>query len=88
MKTSTLTLCMFGHALHAWTGFSALHEDLDSPRSIRCSDTAGGRPAQGQQVPVVSAEELSISLSSLHETSEHLKNAQKEKLQKDMETTQ
>ncbi|XP_037530725.1 ankyrin-2b [Nematolebias whitei] len=75
-------------ALDHSEGFSALHEDLDSPRPSRCTDNAGGRPAQGQQVPVVSAEELSISLSSLHETSGHLKNAQKGKLQKDMETTQ
>ncbi|XP_036002053.1 ankyrin-2b isoform X27 [Fundulus heteroclitus] len=78
-------------------GFSALHEDIDSPRPGRRKGAADRSPVSGQQVPMVSAEELSTSLSSLHETSrrseagatatECLKKAQKEKLQTELETT-
>ncbi|KAM9836590.1 ankyrin-2b [Aulostomus maculatus] len=67
--------------------FSALHEDIDSPRPGRRNEMS---------VPMVSAEELSTSLSSLHETTGRLesdstasgllRNAQKDKLQKEMET--
>ncbi|XP_029942721.1 ankyrin-2b isoform X2 [Salarias fasciatus] len=76
-------------------GFSALHEDIDSPRPGRRTDAARRSPGSGQEVPVVTAEELSSSLSSLHETGGRepdttatglLRNAQKEKLQKEMET--
>jgi len=84
--------------LYAWTGFSALHEDIDSPRPGRRKEASGRSPGSGQEVPMVSAEDLSSSLSSLHETSGRsdtgftatslLRNAQKEKLQKEMETTQ
>ncbi|XP_030194209.1 ankyrin-2 isoform X2 [Gadus morhua] len=44
-------------------GFSALHEDIDSPRACRRRE-ASPRVA-GRLVPVVSAEELSVSSSSL-----------------------
>ncbi|XP_043953054.1 ankyrin-2b isoform X12 [Gambusia affinis] len=72
-------------------GFGTIHEDIDS------TEAAGRSPVLVQDVPVVSAEELSTSLSSLHETSgrieagpmatEFTKKAQKEKLQRELETT-
>uniref|UniRef100_A0A0S7ERU0 ANK2 n=1 Tax=Poeciliopsis prolifica TaxID=188132 RepID=A0A0S7ERU0_9TELE len=78
-------------------GFGNIHEDIDSPRSDRCKEAAGRSPVLVQEVPVVSAEELSTSLSSLHETSgrveadpmapEFMKKAQREKLQRELETT-
>ncbi|XP_027893606.1 ankyrin-2b isoform X23 [Xiphophorus couchianus] len=78
-------------------GFGTIHEDIDSPRSSRCKEAAGRIPVLVQEVPVVSAEELSTSLSSLQETSgrfeagqmatEFMKKAQKEKLQRELETT-
>ncbi|XP_047241904.1 ankyrin-2b isoform X2 [Girardinichthys multiradiatus] len=78
-------------------GFSALHEDIDSPRPDRRKKAACRSSVSEQEVPVVSAEELSTSLSSLHETSERyetgatatelLKISQKEKLQMKLETT-
>ncbi|XP_072232769.1 ankyrin-2-like isoform X2 [Leuresthes tenuis] len=84
-------------ALDHSEGFSALHEDIDSPRPGRRKEASGRSPGSGQEVPMVSAEDLSSSLSSLHETSGRsdtgftatslLRNAQKEKLQKEMETT-
>ncbi|XP_035772220.1 ankyrin-2-like [Neolamprologus brichardi] len=49
-------------------GFSALHEDMDSPRISKRTEAAKTSPRSGQQVPIVSAEDLSSSLSSLHET--------------------
>uniref|UniRef100_A0A668UIZ5 Ankyrin 2 n=1 Tax=Oreochromis aureus TaxID=47969 RepID=A0A668UIZ5_OREAU len=49
-------------------GFSALHEDIDSPRISKRTEAAKKNPCSGQQVPIVSAEDLSSSLSSLHET--------------------
>ncbi|XP_074555181.1 ankyrin-2b isoform X10 [Halichoeres trimaculatus] len=83
-------------ALDHSEGFSALHEDIDSPRSGRRTEATRRSPGSGQEVPMVSAEDLSTSLSSLHETTGRpeadsmarglLKNAQKEKLQKEMET--
>uniref|UniRef100_A0A3B4FVB3 Ankyrin 2 n=1 Tax=Pundamilia nyererei TaxID=303518 RepID=A0A3B4FVB3_9CICH len=49
-------------------GFAALHEDMDSPRISKRTEAAKKSPRSGQQVPIVSAEDLSSSLSSLHET--------------------
>ncbi|XP_035531681.1 uncharacterized protein LOC118338487 isoform X3 [Morone saxatilis] len=84
-------------ALDHSEGFSALHEDIDSPRPGRRTEATRRSPGSGQEVPMVSAEDLSSSLSSLHETmgrsetdstaTGFLRNAQKEKLQKEMETT-
>uniref|UniRef100_UPI0037E7C388 ankyrin-2b isoform X4 n=1 Tax=Semicossyphus pulcher TaxID=241346 RepID=UPI0037E7C388 len=84
-------------ALDHSEGFSALHEDIDSPRSGRHTDGTRRSPGSGQEVPMVSAEDLSSSLSSLHDTTGRseadstarglLRNAQKEKLQKEMETS-
>ncbi|XP_047457201.1 ankyrin-2b isoform X30 [Mugil cephalus] len=81
-------------ALDHSEGFSALHEDFDSPRPGRRSEAARRSPGSGQEVPMVSAEDLSSSLSSLHEpigmdstATGLLRNAQKEKLQREMETT-
>nr|XP_043877114.1 ankyrin-2b isoform X29 [Solea senegalensis] len=81
-------------ALDHSEGFSALHEDIDSPRPSRRAETSRRSPGSGQDVPMVSAEDLSSSLSSLHDTTGRpetdsrglLRNAQKEKLQKEMET--
>ncbi|KAK0143174.1 Ankyrin-2 [Merluccius polli] len=77
-------------------GFSALHEDIDSPRTCRRTEAPARHPMSGQQVPVVSVEELSSSLSSLGDPSGrletdtsaslHLKHVQK--LQKETEKTQ
>ncbi|XP_068164022.1 ankyrin-2b isoform X18 [Antennarius striatus] len=84
-------------ALDHSEGFSALHEDIDSPRPGRRTETTRLSPGSAEQVPVVSTEDLSSSLSSLHETTGRsatdstatglLRNAQKEKLQKEMETS-
>ncbi|XP_055362828.1 ankyrin-2b isoform X20 [Betta splendens] len=84
-------------ALDHSEGFSALHEDMDSPSTGRRTEAARSSPGSGREVPVVSAEDLSSSLSSLHEApgrseadstaTGFLRNAQKEKLQKQMETT-
>ncbi len=83
-------------AMYLLSGFSALHEDIDSPRPGRRTQATGRSPGSAQEVPTVLAEELSSSLSSLHETmgrsetdstvTGHLRNAQREKLQKEMET--
>ncbi|KAG7261370.1 hypothetical protein CRUP_004135 [Coryphaenoides rupestris] len=77
-------------------GFSALHEDIDSPRTCRRTTDLARHPVSGQQAPVVSAEKLSSSLSSLGDLTGrletdtsatlHLKQAQK--LQKETEKTQ
>ncbi|KAF7207320.1 transcript variant X16 [Nothobranchius furzeri] len=56
-------------ALDHSEGFSALHEDIDSPGPSRRKEVKGRIPVSGQAVPMVSAEELSSSLSSIHETS-------------------
>ncbi|KAF7706221.1 hypothetical protein HF521_019475 [Silurus meridionalis] len=55
-------------------GFSALHEDIGSPRPIRQTELASRRPKSGSKPPLVSVEDLSSSASSLSDT-------QKEKLQ-------
>ncbi|KAI4883819.1 hypothetical protein NFI96_033231 [Prochilodus magdalenae] len=62
-------------------GFSALHEDMDSPRSDRRTEIPPGRTESGQQPPVVSVEDLSSSISSLNDT-------QKDKLQADIDKSQ
>ncbi|XP_026208466.1 ankyrin-2b isoform X3 [Anabas testudineus] len=84
-------------ALDHSEGFSALHEDIDSPRTGRRTEAARRSPGSVHDVPMVSAEDLSSSLSSLHETTGRseadskvtglLRNAQKEKIQKEIETT-
>ncbi|XP_076737515.1 uncharacterized protein LOC101467899 isoform X7 [Maylandia zebra] len=78
-------------------GFAALHEDIDSPRISKRTEAAKKSPRSGQQVPIVSAEDLSSSLSSLHETTGRpvtdstaaglLRTVHKDKPQKEMETT-
>ncbi|XP_026015354.1 ankyrin-2b isoform X38 [Astatotilapia calliptera] len=78
-------------------GFAALHEDMDSPRISKRTEAAKKSPRSGQQVPIVSAEDLSSSLSSLHETTGRpvtdstaaglLRTVHKDKPQKEMETT-
>ncbi|XP_053089119.1 ankyrin-2b isoform X3 [Pangasianodon hypophthalmus] len=55
-------------------GFSALHEDIDSPRPVRHTELTSRRPKSGRHPPLVSVEDLSSSVSSLSDT-------QKEKLQ-------
>ncbi|XP_028836384.1 ankyrin-2b isoform X2 [Denticeps clupeoides] len=72
-------------------GFSALREDIDSPSTRRHTDAT---PKRGQTPPVVTAEDLSSSLSSLHETSARVdidpsaahivRHAQKEKLETEL----
>ncbi|XP_072544054.1 ankyrin-2b isoform X3 [Salminus brasiliensis] len=62
-------------------GFSALHEDMDSPRSGRRTVFTPGRPESGQEPPIVSVEDLSSSISSLNDT-------QKEKLLTDKDKGQ
>ncbi|XP_046904778.1 ankyrin-2b [Hypomesus transpacificus] len=85
-------------ALDHSEGFSALHEDIDSPRPGRRSETTPKRgPVSGQQPPMVLEEDLSSSLSSLLDTSGRvetdasvtglLRNTQKEALQKGLEMT-
>ncbi|XP_029382688.1 ankyrin-2b isoform X1 [Echeneis naucrates] len=84
-------------ALDHSEGFSALHEDIDSPRPGRRTEPTCKSPGSGQEVPMVSAEDLSSSLSSLHNTTGRgeteptatglLRIAQKDKLQKELETT-
>ncbi|KAJ3584889.1 hypothetical protein NHX12_013612, partial [Muraenolepis orangiensis] len=53
------------HLGFSWTGFAALHEDIDSPRTCRRTEAPSRHPVSGRKGPVVSAEELSSSLSSL-----------------------
>lgn len=48
-------------------GFSALHEDIDSPRPSRHTKLKHSL-GSGREVPMVLSEDLSTSLSSLHET--------------------
>nr|XP_040037982.1 ankyrin-2b isoform X18 [Gasterosteus aculeatus aculeatus] len=84
-------------ALDHTEGFSALHEDIDSPRPSRCTESEFQTTGSRLEVPLVSAEDLSSSLTSIHETSGRpetdspatglLRNAQREKLQKEMEAT-
>lgn len=83
-------------ALDPLSGFSALQEDIDSPRPGRRTEATPRSPCSGQEVPMVSAEDLTTSLSSLHETMARsvadstatglLRTVQKEKLPKEMET--
>lgn len=78
------------------SGFSALHEDIDSPTPGRRTEVTKS-PRSGHGVPVVSAEDLSTSLSSLHETmgkseidatpTNLFKAAKQEKLHKEMKKT-
>ncbi|GAA6106242.1 ankyrin-2b isoform X1 [Tachysurus ichikawai] len=49
-------------------GFSALHEDIDSPRPVRHTELTSKMPKYGLQPPLVSAEDLSSSVSSLNDT--------------------
>lgn len=49
-------------------GFSALHEDIDSPKPVRHTEPTSGRPKSGRQPPLVSVEDLSSSVSSLSDT--------------------
>ncbi|XP_055084963.1 ankyrin-2-like isoform X3 [Periophthalmus magnuspinnatus] len=77
-------------ALDHSEGFSALHEDIDSPRPGRRTDTTCKSPQTGQAVPVVSSEDLSSSWSSLPETpgrseTNLIRNVQKGRIQKEME---
>lgn len=55
------------HEPGSLSGFSALHEDIDSPRPSRRSELKHN-PGSGREVPVVLSEDLSTSLSSLHDT--------------------
>ncbi|KAJ8382199.1 hypothetical protein SKAU_G00029770 [Synaphobranchus kaupii] len=81
-------------ALDHSEGFSALHEDIDSPRPARRAETSPRQPGTGP--PVVSEEDLSASISSLPETTprgdsdfsvaEILRHTQKEKLEADLHT--
>uniref|UniRef100_A0A3B4TDS8 Ankyrin 2 n=1 Tax=Seriola dumerili TaxID=41447 RepID=A0A3B4TDS8_SERDU len=78
------------------------HTYAEIERTIALDHSEGTQPTHrspgsGQEVPIVSAEDLSSSLSSLHDTTGRsetdstatglLRNTQKEKLQKEMETT-
>ncbi|KAG7461961.1 hypothetical protein MATL_G00196650 [Megalops atlanticus] len=81
-------------ALDHSEGFSALHEDIDSPRPARRAETSPRQPGSGP--PVVSQEDLSASVSSLPETTPRgdtdvsvtglLRHTQTEKLQADLQT--
>ncbi|XP_036814081.1 ankyrin-2 isoform X3 [Oncorhynchus mykiss] len=84
-------------ALDHSEGFSALQEDIDSPRPGRRTDSTPSGPGSRQGPLVVSEEDLSSSISSHHETSGRvetdesvtglLRHVQKEKLQKEMDST-
>uniref|UniRef100_A0A8D0D031 Ankyrin 2 n=1 Tax=Sander lucioperca TaxID=283035 RepID=A0A8D0D031_SANLU len=55
-------------ALDHSEGFSALHDDIDSPSPVRRTEAARRSPGSGQEVPIVSAEDLSSkSTQSLDE---------------------
>ncbi|XP_064199708.1 ankyrin-2b isoform X6 [Anguilla rostrata] len=81
-------------ALDHSEGFSALHEDIDSPRPVRRSEASPRQPGTGP--PVVSEEDLSASITSLPETTprgdsdisvtEILRHTQKEKLEANRQT--
>ncbi|KAK1175009.1 ankyrin-2-like isoform X6 [Acipenser oxyrinchus oxyrinchus] len=82
-------------ALDHSEGFSALHEDIYSPRTAQqIETTASDRPPSEQQPPMVSEEDISVSYSSLHEAAprgeadmpitELLRHAQREKLEAEM----
>nr|XP_029522969.1 ankyrin-2-like [Oncorhynchus nerka] len=84
-------------ALDHSEGFSALQEDIDSPRPGRRTDSTPSGSGSRQGPLVVSEEDLSSSISSHHETSGRvetdesvtglLRHVQKEKLQKEMDST-
>ncbi|XP_028973200.2 ankyrin-2b isoform X4 [Esox lucius] len=84
-------------ALDHSEGFSALHDDIDSPRPGRRTDGASSMTGSRQGPLVASEEDLTFSVSSLHESSGRvetdasvtglLRHAQKEKLQKELEKT-
>ncbi|MBN3324258.1 ANK2 protein, partial [Atractosteus spatula] len=77
-------------------GFSALHEDIDSPRTVRRAESTPSKkqPPAGQQPPVVSEEDISVSFSSVHESTpkgdadttvaDLWRQAQKDTMQADM----
>ncbi|XP_041118623.1 ankyrin-2-like isoform X11 [Polyodon spathula] len=82
-------------ALDHSEGFSALHEDIYSPRtSQHIETTASDLPTSEQQPPMVSEEDISISYSSLHEAAprgeadisitELLRHTKREKLEAKM----
>ncbi|XP_041076312.1 ankyrin-2-like isoform X12 [Polyodon spathula] len=82
-------------ALDHSEGFSALHEDIYSPRtSQHIETTTSNHPPSEQQPPMVSEEDISVSYSSLHEAAprgdadmsitELLRHAQREKLEAEM----
>ncbi|KAG5845584.1 hypothetical protein ANANG_G00140830 [Anguilla anguilla] len=81
-------------ALDHSEGFSALHEDIDSPRPVRRSEASPRQPGTGP--PVVSEEDLSASITSLPETTprgdsdisvtEILRHTHKEKLEANRQT--
>ncbi|RXM35185.1 Ankyrin-2 [Acipenser ruthenus] len=82
-------------ALDHSEGFSALHEDIYTPRTAQhIETTASDRPPSEQQPPMVSEEDISVSYSSLHEAAprgeadmpitELLRHAQREKLEAEM----
>ncbi|XP_039615699.1 ankyrin-2-like isoform X8 [Polypterus senegalus] len=83
-------------ALDHSEGFSALHEDIYSPRSIHhVGSTGTERPPSDHQPPMVSEEDVSISYSMPQEAAprtdaevsvaELLRQAQREKLQAEMD---
>ncbi|XP_051785711.1 ankyrin-2 isoform X18 [Erpetoichthys calabaricus] len=83
-------------ALDHSEGFSALHEDIYSPRSIHhVGSTGTERPPSDHQPPMVSEEDVSISYSMPQEVAprtdaevsvaELLRQAQREKLQAEMD---
>ncbi|CAB1351828.1 unnamed protein product [Coregonus sp. 'balchen'] len=59
-------------ALDHSEGFSGLHEDRDSPQPGRRTDSTPSGPGSRQGPLVVSEEDLSSSMASLHETSGQL----------------
>ncbi|CAL9694533.1 unnamed protein product [Knipowitschia caucasica] len=73
-------------------GFSALHEDIDSPRPGRRTDNTCRSPGTGQNIPMVSSEDLSSSWSSLPETTgrtetDLIRSVQKGRVQKEMDSS-
>ncbi|KAJ8008085.1 hypothetical protein DPEC_G00101100 [Dallia pectoralis] len=84
-------------ALDHSEGFSALHDDIDSPRPGRRADGAPDVTGSRRGPLVASEEDLTSSMSSLHESSGRLetdtsvtgllRHAQKEKLQNELEKT-
>ncbi|KAJ8268874.1 hypothetical protein COCON_G00114810 [Conger conger] len=81
-------------ALDHSEGFSALHEDFDSPRPARRSEASPRQPGSGP--PIVSEEDLSTSVFSILDSTsrggsdlsvtEILRHTQKEKREADLQT--